>query len=399
MKTIGIADFKKLVMERLANPRDYVGRSLVLWNADYNKYGIACRVIKQCCEMYNKENPNDQVWFKHLDFNSGNDYTKPTCLQVEKKRCGVILDTGCYMLSEKEDWLTFVNTHTNQMGGVYQDCAVIICAQADQLAYIPAWGTNDKFILKEEQFGKNCDIYSILPTFDEWITWVTPDCHPEILKVVRAFIEKNGVKHEPYGFDLWQRLIDSLHNLVEESNCPLNQIPKEEVDLDLKGSFGTKNQTVNEFIDFIYEPTQLLTDDDDEKYVLNVDDLDFDDIDYSDEDKPEKQFEKKPNDDFDWDSIDWDSIKQDGDKIEKQKSNSDSEDKSAEQMVEDKPEPIVKTQVKLFEAAREVVEMSINQFLQEKANSIKVIDIKYTTPVTTDARKWKWTAMVIYETL
>lgn len=47
MKTIGIADFKKLVMERLANPRDYAGRSLVLWNADYNDYGIACRVIKQ----------------------------------------------------------------------------------------------------------------------------------------------------------------------------------------------------------------------------------------------------------------------------------------------------------------------------------------------------------------
>ena len=413
MKTIGIADFKKLVMERLANPRDYADRSLVLWNADYNKYGIAYRVIKQCCEMYNKENPNDQIWFTYSDMCfASDDYTKPTCLHeeyvknengegyhlhVEENRCGILFNTGCYMLFEKEDWMKLVNSHTNQMGGVYQDCAVIICAQADQLAYR---GTNDKFILKEEQFGKNCDIYSIQPTFDEWITWVTPDCHPEILKVVRAFIEKNGVKHEPYGFDLWQGLIDSLHNLVEESNCPLNQIPKEEVDLDLKGSFGTKNQTVNEFIDFIYEPTQLLTDDDDEKYVLNVDDLDFDDIDYSDEDKPEKQFEKNPNDDFDWDSIDWDSIKQDGNKIEKQKSNSDSEDESAEQMVEDKPEPIVKMQVKLFEPRfGEDIEMSINQFLQEKANSIKVIDIKYTTPVTTNAHKWKWTAMVIYETL
>ena len=58
------------------------------------------------------------------------------------------------------------------------------------------------------------------------------------------------------------------------------------------------------------------------------------------------------------------------------------------------------TQVKLFEPRfGEDIEMSINQFLQEKANSIKVIDIKYTTPVTTDARKWKWTAMVVYETL
>ena len=64
MKIIGIADFKNLVMERLANPRDYAGRSLVLWNADYMQYGIAYQVIKQCCKSYNKENPNDQVWFK-----------------------------------------------------------------------------------------------------------------------------------------------------------------------------------------------------------------------------------------------------------------------------------------------------------------------------------------------
>ena len=53
MKTIGIADFKKLVMERLATPRDYADIFLFLWNADYNKYGSAYRVINQCCEMYN----------------------------------------------------------------------------------------------------------------------------------------------------------------------------------------------------------------------------------------------------------------------------------------------------------------------------------------------------------
>ena len=271
MKTIGIADFKKLVMERLANPRDYVGRSLVLWNADYNKYGIARRVIKQCCEMYNKENPNDQIWFKVSDMTfASDDYTKPTHmheeyvknengegyhLHVEENRCGILFNTGCYY--DKEKWLTFVNTHTNQNGAVFQDCAVIICAQADQLAYIP-WGSNDKFILKEEQFGSNCDIYSIQPTLDEWVTWIAPDCHPEILKVVRAFIEKNGmgnkgVRNEPYGFDYWHKIMDSLYLWAEESDCPLNQIPKEVVDTALKGRFGTMNLTVNEFIDFIYE--------------------------------------------------------------------------------------------------------------------------------------------------
>ena len=46
MKEIGIIDFEKLVMERLTSPRDYAGRSLVLWNADYMFYGIAQRVIK-----------------------------------------------------------------------------------------------------------------------------------------------------------------------------------------------------------------------------------------------------------------------------------------------------------------------------------------------------------------
>ena len=276
MKTIGIADFKKLVMERLANPRDYAGRSLVLWNADYNEYGIACRVIKQCCKRYNKENSNDQVWFKLSDFCfTSDDYTKQTCWHEEYvknengngyhshselKRCGILFNTGCYMLSEQEDWLKFVNTHTNQKGGVFQDCVVIVCAQADQLTYISLFGDSkdSRYILKEEQFGNNCDIYSIQPTLDEWITWVEPDCHPEILKVVRAYIEKNGIenkgiRNEPYGFDFWQKVMDSLYYLVKESDCPLNQIQKRYVDLELKGRFGTKNQTINEFIDFIYE--------------------------------------------------------------------------------------------------------------------------------------------------
>jgi hypothetical protein len=270
MKTIGIADFKKLVMERLANPRDYADRSLVLWNADYNKYGIAYRVIKQCCEMYNKENPNDQIWFKSSDLCFTNDdYTKQTCwhekyvknekdneyhLHVEEKRCGILFNTGCYMLYDKEDWLKFVNTHTNQKGGVFQDCVVIVCAQADQLTYISLFGDSkdSRYILKEEQFGNNCDIYSIQPTLDEWVTWVEPDCHPEIFKVVRAYIEKNGIGDEPYGFEYWQRIMDSLNNLVKDEGCPINQIPKEFVKTKIMGAVSTKSPAP-EFCDFIYE--------------------------------------------------------------------------------------------------------------------------------------------------
>jgi hypothetical protein len=268
MKTIGIADFKKLVMERLATPRDYAGKSLVLWNADYNDYGIAYRVIEQCCEIYNKQNPNDQVWFRVSDMTFDNDdYTKQTCmckkyvrdektneyhLHIEMKECGILFNTGCYMLSDKEDWLKFVNTHTNRRGHVFEDCAVIVCAQADQLSYFPSWGSKDPFILKEEQFGDNCDIYSIQPTLDEWATWVASYCRPEVLKVVRAYIEKNGIGDEPCGFEYWQRIMTELDNLVEDEGCPINQIPKEFVETKVCGAVSTKSPAP-EFCDFIYE--------------------------------------------------------------------------------------------------------------------------------------------------
>lgn len=58
------------------------------------------------------------------------------------------------------------------------------------------------------------------------------------------------------------------------------------------------------------------------------------------------------------------------------------------------------TQVKFFKGINTSnVEREINEFLQENANIIKVIDIKHTTAVTTNARCYDLTAMVIYETL
>ena len=269
MKTIGIADFKKLVMERLANPRDYAGRSLVLWNADYNDYGIACRVIEQCCEIYNKDNPNDQVWFRVSDMTFDNDdYTKQTCmcekyvrnektneydLHIEIKRCGIIFNTGCYMPYEHDRSLKFVNAHKNSNGDFHEDCAVIVCVQADQLAYFQYGDSKDsKRILKEEQFGSNCDIYSIQPTLDEWATWIAAYCQPEILQVVCAFIEKNGIGDVPYGFEYWQRIMKELNNLVENEGCPLNQIPKIDVEIVVGGCVSTKSPAP-EFCDFIYE--------------------------------------------------------------------------------------------------------------------------------------------------
>ena len=62
------------------------------------------------------------------------------------------------------------------------------------------------------------------------------------------------------------------------------------------------------------------------------------------------------------------------------------------------------TQVKLFYSYdSKNVEECVNQFLQENANSIKVIDIKYTTSIPEiKGSNWTrvaWTVMIIYETL
>ena len=265
MKEIGIIDFEKLVMERLTSPRDYAGRSLVLWNADYMFYGIAQRVIKQCCESYNKTNPNDQVWFKE----SGktfykDDYTQPKTWYSrmvwdenskkyescgEWKRFGILFNTGCYMLNEQDDWLKFVNTHTNQKGGVFQDCAVIVCAQAGNVDYYMQ--PDPKYNLKEKQFGECCDIYHIQPTIEEWAKWAEQFYGSEIIKVVRAYIEKNGVG-VIRGFDYWMRVMMKLVSLLEEHNvCSLSQIPESEISSEI-GGCGWVTVEYPDFCEVIY---------------------------------------------------------------------------------------------------------------------------------------------------
>ena len=249
-------------MERLTNPRNFAGRSLVLWNADYTDHGIAYRVIKQCCERFNNENPNAQVWFKRSDFNFQNeDYTQPETWHdrmvwdekfkeyvpcCELKRCGILLNTGCYTPQHKDEWLKLINTHTNYSGGVSQDCALIVCVQADIAG---GFGPiNPDSILKEEQFGENCDIYHIQPTIEEWAKWAEPFYDAEIFKVVHAYIEKNGVIR---SFDYWMRIMDSLDRLKELEDCPLRQIPERKVSLAIKGI--SIEHPASDFCKFIYE--------------------------------------------------------------------------------------------------------------------------------------------------
>ena len=272
MKEIGISEFEQLVMARLTSPRDYAGRSLVLWNADYMDYGIAQRVIKQCCERYNKENPNDQVWFKRSDMTFyKDDYTQPKTWhdrmvwnenfkkyvpRHEMKRCGILFNTGCYMLNEQADWLKFVNTHANQQGGVFQGCAVIVCAQAGDVGYFGM--PNPEYNLKEKQFGECCDIYHIQPTIEEWTKWVEPLYDAEIIKVVLAYIEKNGVFSEfDYGFDYWMRIMDTLnflkkkYSMKENKDCSLWQIPEEKLSFQIGGAVS-ESAPAPDFCKFIY---------------------------------------------------------------------------------------------------------------------------------------------------
>lgn len=267
MKVIGIADFEKLVMERLYNPKKFAGRSLVVWNGTYMDYGIAYRIIKQCCEKFNKENPDDQIWFKRSDYTfKDDDYTQPKTWEwydkmvwdkkskeyVEQrdtkkmKRCGIIYNTGCFIFEEKDDWLKFVNTHTNNCGSVAQDCVLIAHAHS----------TNDakKYNFKEEQFGSNCDIYSIQPTIDEWYKWAGQYYDTEIMEVVRAYIEINGVIN---GFDYWMNIMEGLRRLKsrysrrENKEYPLCQIPEDEITFEILG-IATLNHPAPDFCKFIH---------------------------------------------------------------------------------------------------------------------------------------------------
>lgn len=268
MKEIGISEFEQLVLERLTNPRDFVGRSLVLWNADSAEYSIVQRVIEQCCNRYNNDNPNNQVWFKLSDMQFDiDDYTqsetwhdwyewdenaKEYNLRRELKRCGILLNTGCYMLYDQEDWLKFVNTHRNLRGTVYQDCAVLVCVpqfmtQSDY--YGNVFGPLDsKYIIKEEQFAENCDVYHIQPIIEEWAKWSEAFYDPEIIKVVRVYIEKNGVI---WNFDYWLKIMNELKELKVSEGCSLCQIPEDDVDLHVCGVVSKKHPAPD-FCKFIY---------------------------------------------------------------------------------------------------------------------------------------------------
>ena len=237
MKTIGIAEFKSLVKECLANPSSFAGKSIILWNEGYVQYGMPYRIIEECCVNHNMDHADDQVWFTYSDttFKTDEISTLRVCCEREDmygfKTHGILFNTGCYYPNDEvEAWLKFINTHKNNRGLLSNDWVLIASAHGDD---------NYKFGVNENQFSDNCDIYSLQPSLEEWAEWVAQYNSPEVLNTVRAFIEENS---PAISFDHWQRIMEELdRELVYNDFNSLKQIPKEDLDHLLRSSYAFLN--------------------------------------------------------------------------------------------------------------------------------------------------------------
>lgn len=195
MEKIGIADFKALIKRSLADPGLFASKTIVLWNASYMQYGIAYRTIEQCCEEHNM-NSDQKVWFEYSDYAfKTDDIPNIKAYHDGLKTSGILFNTGCFMKTELDDWLKFVNTHENDKGCLSKDWVLIVCAQASS------------YDLDEKQFSDNCDIYDLQPSIEEWAEWAAQFYSPEVLNPIRAFIES---RTPSVRFDDWQRIMQSL---------------------------------------------------------------------------------------------------------------------------------------------------------------------------------------------
>ena len=200
MKTIGIAEFGALVKKCLETPDSFVGKSIVLWDADYVHYCMAYRITEQCCVEHNKKYPDQQVWHTHSDWTFKTDNIskiKTVCDREDMygyKTKGILF-TCCLNKKDLNAWLKFVNTHEKDNGHLSNDWVLIAYAQE---------GYGD---LDENHFSDNCDIYSIQPSVDEWAGWVAEYNSQAVIEPIRAFIE---TKKTSICFDYWQKVMDEL---------------------------------------------------------------------------------------------------------------------------------------------------------------------------------------------
>lgn len=176
---------------------------MLLWHANSRDYGIAYRVIEECCIEFNQTTPDQQVWFKYsdLDFATVNySDANPFCHLKEMygyKSRGILFNNGNIAPGDElKPWLRFVNRHENEKGKISKDWALIACVQK----YEP-------FEINEEDFSDNCCVYKIQPTVEEWQQWTVTAHNEELINIVVAY---NKGKIE--NFDLWERIMTSIEH-------------------------------------------------------------------------------------------------------------------------------------------------------------------------------------------
>jgi len=224
MKTIGIADFEKLVMERLENPSLFENKTLVLWHQKYYTYNLPDRIIEDCCVQFNKLFPDYQAWYKHSDYTfEKDDYTEiEECCPMKDmygfKKHGILFNLGGITLDYLiDDWLRFINTHTNSAGHLSPQWAMIACANNPKLDI--------------DSFGDNCTLCRFQPSIDEWHDWLKPIYSADILDTIVDYMRAKGLSTDSYA---WEVILEHLtEKTVDKEVGDLKQLTRRDFELAL----------------------------------------------------------------------------------------------------------------------------------------------------------------------
>lgn len=230
MKTIGINQFKEIVMDCLDNPDKYATGSIILWNSHSGPDSIEYQVVEECCVNYNKMHTDNQVWFKDL-IASGTEVayhistSKVVCDREDmygwKKRGILLIDP-----IEKVQWLNLVNNHEYQGKVLSSDWTMIAFAHARHYGYT------------EDMFSKDCILYEVKPSVDEWAEWMKDKCDEKDLNPIVAFIKKTG---SPIDLFYWGIALSALESrMVQNDYDVLSQLSQKEFDCCLRPSLGLK---------------------------------------------------------------------------------------------------------------------------------------------------------------
>lgn len=227
MKTIGIAGFEKLVMERLENPSLFENKTLVLWGQRCYPDNLPEKIIRRCCIKFNKLFPDNQAWYKRY---SGFTFDKDDYTEIEElckvkemygfKHHGIFLNDGEYWSNLKDDWLTFVNSHNNSVGH--------LSPQWPMIAY-----ANNLPELETDNFGDNCTLYRFQPSIDEWHDWLKPIYSADILDPIVDYMKTKGLSTDSHP---WEVILDELTSeTIDKEVDDLNLLSREDFDRALGG--------------------------------------------------------------------------------------------------------------------------------------------------------------------